>query len=95
MIIHEVIRGPHITEKGSLQKEAHNQISFKVDRRANKIQIRQAVETLLKAKVISVKTMNMIGKKRRLGKNVGKRPDWKKAIVTLAPGENIEFFQGV
>jgi large subunit ribosomal protein L23 len=95
MIIHEVIREPHITEKGSLQKEANNQISFKVDRHANKIQIRRAVETLLKAKVISVRTMNMTGKKRRLGKNVGKRPDWKKAIITLAPGENIEFFEGV
>jgi large subunit ribosomal protein L23 len=95
MNIHQVIREPHITEKGSIQKESNNQITFKVDRSANKIEIRRAVETLLKAKVVSVKTMNMQGKKRRLGRSVGKRPDWKKAVVTLAPGENIEFFQGV
>ena len=95
MNIHEVIRNPHITEKGSIQKESHNQITFKVDRGANKIEIRRAVEGLLKAKVVSVKTMNMKGKKRRLGRSVGKRPDWKKAVVTLAPGENIDFFEGV
>lgn len=95
MNIHEVIREPHITEKGSIQKEAHNQMSFKVSRSANKVQIRQAVETLFKTKVVAVKTMNMRGKKRRLGRNAGKRPDWKKAVVTLAPGENIEFFEGV
>ncbi len=95
MNIHQVIREPHITEKGSIQKEANNQIAFKVDRNANKIEIRRAVEKLLKTKVVSVKTMNMQGKKRRLGRSVGKRPDWKKAVVTLAPGENIEFFQGV
>ncbi len=95
MNIHEVIRNPHITEKGSIQKESHNQITFKVDRGSNKIEIRRAVEGLLKAKVVSVKTMNMKGKKRRLGRSVGKRPDWKKAVVTLAPGENIDFFEGV
>lgn len=95
MNVHEVIRQPHITEKGTLQKETNNQITFKVDRRANKIQIRQAVESLLKAKVVEVRTMNMTGKKRRLGRTSGKRPDWKKAIVTLAPGENIEFFEGM
>jgi large subunit ribosomal protein L23 len=95
MNIHQVIREPHITEKGSLQKEASNQITFKVDRNANKVEIRRAVESLLKTKVVSVKTMNMQGKKRRLGRNVGKRPDWKKAVVRLAPGENIEFFEGV
>ena len=95
MNIHQVIREPHITEKGSIQKEANNQITFKVARNANKIEIRRAVESLLKTKVVSVKTMNIQGKKRRLGKSVGKRPDWKKAVVTLAPGENIEFFQGV
>jgi large subunit ribosomal protein L23 len=94
MNIHEVIREPHITEKGTIQKDLNNQISFKVDRRANKIQIRQAVESLLKAKVVDVRTMNMQGKKRRLGKTFGKRADWKKAIVTLAKGENIEFFEG-
>jgi large subunit ribosomal protein L23 len=95
MDIYKVIKEPHITEKGGLQKKLNNQLSFKADRRANKVEIRQAIETLFKAKVLSVKTMNMKGKKRRMGRTVGKRPDWKKVIVTLAPGENIEFFEGM
>ena len=95
MDIYKVIKEPHITEKGGLQKELNNQLSFKADRRANKVEIRQAVETLFKTKVLSVKTMNMKGKKRRMGKTTGKKPDWKKVIVTLAPGENIEFFEGM
>jgi large subunit ribosomal protein L23 len=68
---------------------------FEIDRRANKILVRNAVESIFKVKVLDVKVMNSRGKKRRIGKNVGKRPDWKKAIVRLAPGENIEFFEGV
>ncbi len=95
MNLHEVIRNPHITEKATLKKEGQNQITFKVDRRANKIEIRKAVEELLKARVVQVRTMNMTGKRRRLGRNVGKRPDWKKAVVTLRAGEEIEFFQGM
>jgi large subunit ribosomal protein L23 len=95
MDIYQVIKEPHIAEKGSLQKELHNQITFKVDRRANKVEIRRAVETLFKTKVLHVRTMNMKGKKRRVGRNIGKKPDWKKAIVKLAPGEKIEFFEGV
>jgi large subunit ribosomal protein L23 len=59
------------------------------------VEIRQAVETLFKTKVSDVKTMNMKGKTRRMGRNIGKRADWKKAIVRLAPGENIEFFEGM
>ena len=58
-------------------------------------EIRQAVETLFKTKVLDVKTMNVKGKTRRMGRNIGKRADWKKAIVRLAPGENIEFFEGM
>jgi large subunit ribosomal protein L23 len=95
MDIYQVIKEPQIAEKGNLQKELYNQITFKVDRRANKVEIRRAVETLFKTKVLHVRTMNMKGKKRRVGRNIGKRPDWKKAIVKLAPGENIEFFEGV
>jgi len=95
MDIYKVIKAPHITEKGTLQKELHNQITFKVDRRANKVEIRRAVETLFKTRVLDVRTMNMKGKGRRMGRNIGKRPDWKKAIVKLAPGENIEFFEGM
>jgi large subunit ribosomal protein L23 len=93
--IYQVIKEPHITEKSNVQKEGANQVSFKVHRRANKIEIRQAVETFLKAKVLDVRTMNVRGKRRRMGKSLGKRPDWKKAVVKLAPGENIEFFEGM
>ena len=95
MDIYKVIKAPHITEKGTLQKEHYNQITFKVDRRANKVEIRRAVEILFKTKVLDVRTMNIKGKDRRMGRNIGKRPDWKKAIVNLAPGEKIEFFEGM
>ena len=95
MNLYRVIKEPHITEKGSLQKELHNQITLRVDKRANKIEIRRAVETIFKIRVLQVRTMNMTGKKRRVGRNIGKKPDWKKAIVKLAPGENVEFFDGV
>jgi len=93
--IYQVIKEPHITEKGNLQKELLNKISLKVHKKANKIEIRRAAETLFKKKVLDVKTMNVRGKKRRMGRFAGKRPDWKKAVVTLAPGESIEFFEGV
>jgi large subunit ribosomal protein L23 len=93
--IHQVIIEPRITEKATFQKEGANQISLRVHPGANKIEIRMAVEKLFKTKVLSVQTMNAKGKQRRMGRNIGKRPDWKKAIVRLAPGENIEFFEGV
>jgi len=95
MDIYQVIKKPLITEKGTRQKESYNQICLKVDRRANKVEIRQAVEQLFKAKVLEVKTMNLRGKSRRIGRNIGFRSDWKKAIVKLAPGKTIEFFEGV
>lgn len=95
MDIYSVIKEPHITEKANIQKELNNQVTFKVDKRANKIEIKKAVEALLKTKVLEVRTVNVKGKKRRIGLKMGKRPDWKKAIVKLAPGENIEFFEGV
>ena len=95
MDVFQVIKEPHITEKSSLQQKGYRQISFKVHKRANKIEIRRAVEILLRKKVIEVRTMNVRGKRRRMGRNVGKRPDWKKAIVNLAPGEKIEFFDGM
>ncbi len=95
MDIYQVIREPHITEKANFQKQGANQISFKVHKHANKIEIRKAVETLLDTKVLEVRTINVRGKTRRVGRNVGKRPDWKKAIVKLAPGENVAFFEGM
>ena len=95
MDIHQVIKEPRITEKATLQKEHSNQVSFRVHQRANKIEIKRAVETLFKSKVLDVRIMNVRGKRRRMGRNMGKKADWKKAIVKLAPGENIEFFQGM
>ena len=95
MDIYRVIKEPHIAEKANLVKEKHNQITLKVDKRANKIEIKSAVEMIFKKTVLEVNTMNIEGKKRRMGRNIGKKADWKKAIVKLAPGENIEFFEGV
>ena len=95
MDVYKVIKKPHVTEKATLQKENCNQVTFEVHKKANKIEIRRAVESLFKIKVLDVKTMNIEGKKRRVGRTVGKRPDWKKAIVKLAPGEKIEFFEGM
>ena len=95
MDIYKVIKKPLLTEKGNVQKETNNQICLEVARKANKVEIRHAVETLFKIKVLEVKTINMKGKTRRVGKNIGKTPNWKKAIVKLAPGKSIEFFEGM
>jgi large subunit ribosomal protein L23 len=92
---HQIIKKPLITEKSTRQKEEGNQIAFVVDPRAGKIQIRQAVEKLFKVKVLSVRTMNVTGKKKRMGKFLGRKSDWKKAIVKLREGDRIEFFEGV
>ena len=65
-----------------------------MDRRATKVEIRQAVEKIFDVKVLKVRTANFSGKKKRMGRNLGKRNDWKKAYVTLAPGQSVEFFEG-
>ncbi len=95
MDLYQIIKRPLVTEKGTKQKEQSNQLAFEVDRRANKILVRNAVENIFKVKVVSVRMMNVKGKERRVGRNVGRKADWKKAIVRLAPGENIEFFEGI
>jgi len=95
MDVFRVIKAPVITEKGTLVSERGNQVVFKVDRRANKVEIRRAVETMFKVKVEDVRTINLLGKKRRVGRSIGKRPDWKKAYVTLAAGQRIDFFEAV
>jgi large subunit ribosomal protein L23 len=92
---YEIIKGPLITEKGTIQKEANNQLTFEVNRKANRVEIRHAVEKIFNVRVMKVRTMQIKGKVKRVGRTVGKRRDWKKAIVTLAKGENIEFFEGV
>jgi len=91
----EILKRPLITEKATLLKETGNSVSFAVDPRANKKQIRDAVEALFKVKVIDVKTLNVPGKIKRRGRSVGRRPGWKKAVVVLKAGDRIEFFEGV
>jgi large subunit ribosomal protein L23 len=94
MMQYEIIKRPLITEKTNIQKEIANQLTFEVDRRANRIEIKRAIETAFKVRVASVQTMQVKGKVKRRGRNIGKRRDWKKAIVTLMPGERIDFFEG-
>jgi large subunit ribosomal protein L23 len=90
----DVVKGPVVTEKGTLVSELGNQFVFRVHRSANKVEIRQAIETLFKVKVEKVRTSRQMGKIRRVGKHAGRRPDWKKAYVTLAEGNRIDFFEG-
>ena len=94
MIQYDIIKRPVITEKTSIQKEVSNQFTFEVDRMANRVEIKKAVEGIFNVKVAGVRTMQIKGKTKRRGWIVGKRRDWKKAIVTLMPGERIDFFEG-
>jgi large subunit ribosomal protein L23 len=89
-----IIRRPLITEKSTKQKDANRQYLFEVDPGANKIEIQHAIEHLFKVKVQQVRTCNVLGKLKRLGRRYGKRPDWKKATVTLKEGFRIDFFEG-
>ncbi len=91
---YDIILRPIITEKSTLVKDTGNQYVFEVARSANKIEIRKAVEKLFKVKVVDVHVSNMEGKKKRLGRFQGKRPDWKKAIVKLSPKDKITIFEG-
>ena len=91
---YDVIRRPIITEKSSSLKEAGNQYVFEVQRDANKIEIKKAIEKLFKVKVVSVQVALMQGKERRVGRFSGKKPDWKKAIVKLSPKDKITIFEG-
>jgi large subunit ribosomal protein L23 len=105
---HHVIKRPLLTEKGTRLKdtggapagtfseeELQPQVLFEVAIDANKIEIKQAVEALFSVKVVDVHTQIMRGKDKRIGRFTGRRPNWKKAIVTLAAGNKIEFFEGV
>jgi len=93
--IYDVITAPLITEKGTLVNTEGNQVVFRVRREVNKEEIRRAVEALFKVRVVKVRTMNYLGKMRRVGRNTGRRPAWKKAYVTLAEGQRIDFFETV
>lgn len=95
MDMYRIIKRSLITEKSTIARDENNKFIFEVDRKANKIEIGKAVEKVFKVKVMDVHVMNVSGKKKRVGKILGEKRDWKKAIVTLSPGSRIEIFEGV
>ncbi|MFT9494175.1 50S ribosomal protein L23 [Anaerosolibacter sp.] len=95
MTAYDIIRRPIISER-SMDDMGEKRYTFEVDKRANKVEIKKAVEKIFGVKVEKVNTMVVLGKYKRMGMHVGKRPDWKKAIVTLTPdSKEIEFFEGM
>jgi large subunit ribosomal protein L23 len=92
---HQIIRRPLITEKGTELKNQANHYLFEVARDANKIEIKRAIESLFRVKVLQVRTISVQGKEKRVGRYVGRTPNWKKAVATLKEGDSIEFFEGV
>ncbi len=96
MNIYEILKRPITTEKSGILSDHYGQYAFEVDRRANKIQVKEAVEKIFDVDVISVNTINMPAKRGRFGRRqIVRKPAWKKAVVKLAPGQRIEFFEGV
>ncbi len=96
MHVYDVLRRPVVTEKSNAQGDALNQYSFEVDRRANKMQVKDAVETAFNVSVLSVRIVNIPARMGKYGRReVIKKSAWKKAIVTVAPGQTIQFFEGV
>jgi large subunit ribosomal protein L23 len=96
MDAHHIIRRPVITEKSTALKDANREVCFEVAMQANKAEIKKAVEHLFKVKVESVRTQHRHGKKKRVGRNIGRKSDWKKAYVKLQAGEKmIEYFEAV
>jgi large subunit ribosomal protein L23 len=93
MIIYDVIKQPLISEKTAQAKESGNVITLKVHRDANKIEIKGAVEQLFKVEVTDVRTVNVRGKAKRVGRQMGKRSNWKKAYITLKQGSTVDFFE--
>ncbi|MBF0287211.1 MAG: 50S ribosomal protein L23 [SAR324 cluster bacterium] len=94
MSLYNVIRRPLLTEKTTLQHEFHNQVAFEVAKQANRIQIKESIEKAFNVTVLQVRTIVVKGKTKRLGRHMGKRSDWKKAIITLKEGDKIEYFEG-
>jgi len=93
--VHDIIVRPLVTEKSTDQLEKNGAYTFVVARDANKIEIGKAIEVLFNVKVREVRTMRYAGKQRRVGRFVGRRAAWKKAVVTLRAGDTIEIFEGV
>jgi large subunit ribosomal protein L23 len=96
MNVYEILKRPITTEKSGILSDYYRQYTFEVDRRANKLQVKEAVEKVFDVDVISVNIMNMPAKRGRFGRHsMVRKPAWKKAVVQLAPGQRIEFFEGV
>ena len=93
--LHQVLIRPLLTEKVTSLRESGNTVAFVVSSRANRVEVRRAVESLLKVKVERVNILNVMGKTERLGRFVGKKQDWKKALVTLKAGEKLELYESV
>jgi large subunit ribosomal protein L23 len=91
----QIILEPIVTEKSTIAREMHNRYTFRVIPGANKHQIARAVEEIFDVTVLEVRTVRMDGKVKRLGRNIGRRSAWKKAIVTLKKGDSVDFFEGV
>ncbi|MDA8156845.1 MAG: 50S ribosomal protein L23 [Actinomycetota bacterium] len=94
MTVYSIIKKPLLTEKGAAMKEAYNKVLVEVNPKANKIEIKKAMEELFKVKVESVATIKSHGKKKRWGKSVGMSSDRKKAVITLKKGEKLDFIEG-
>lgn len=94
MDAYSVLMVPVVTEKSTLASEAGNQVVFRVHPQANKVRIKNAVESLFQVKVEQVRTLRYLGKRRRVGRSQGKKAAWKKAYVTLREGDRIDFFEG-
>lgn len=90
----QILLRPLLTEKSTLLKESQNVVTFQVATDANKVEIRRAVEAVFSVKVRDVRTSNVEGKLKRMGRHQGRRPAWKKALVTLAPGHKIDLVEG-
>ena len=90
----EILIRPLMTEKSMRDKEEHNTVAFRVRPDANKIEIRAAIEAVFNVKVAAVRTASFEGQLKRMGKHQGRRPDWKKAVITLQPGHKIDLVEG-
>jgi large subunit ribosomal protein L23 len=93
--LYRIIKRPLITERGTHLREKENKYFFEVAKRANKLEIKRAIESLFRVHVTSVHTISLQGKEKKVGRFAGKTPDWKKAVVTLKQGDSIDFIEGV
>jgi large subunit ribosomal protein L23 len=95
MSAEQVVIAPLVTEKGTIVGEKGNQVVFRIRPNASKDQVRNVIEDLFKVTVVKVRTANFLGKERRRGRTIGRRPNWKKAYITLKKGDRIDIFEGL